>query len=371
MSSKSNLQLGLPETDPFWDLLEGRKKSRSGEQPKSSRGGSVTPSGQPASKGKASRARLSQTQRIAKLLRVANKAPEVMVKVTGRDSTIKQLRGHLAYLGREEDAQAELSDGQVIQGREAIREISDLIPDLRDPENEREAARALALHVMFSMPAGTATGVQVRDAAREVAQHIFRGHEYAMVLHEDKPHKHVHMVVSMTSDRGRQLRHYKPQLQQWRESFAQALRARGVVAEATPRVVRGVGERGVNRSVRAIRDQRRSAQQNGDPMRKAARTDTGKVVQLLRELEGEGAGKGMADRPWEKHLVRQRETVEAGWAKLQTSLREGGVVQQGQAQLIAEFTASMPRSETYRDRQLRTLDRLAAIGLAKDRDRER
>ncbi len=354
-----NLKLGLADEDAFWDLLEGRKRARSGARPVGLYPGSAM--GQPragqGASGHQARPRLSQSQRLAKLLRVAQRAPEVMVKVTGKDQSVKQLRAHLAYLGREEDAQAELNDGQRLYGREAIRSASDLIPDSRDPQDPKQTERALSLHVMFSMPAGTATAAQVHDAARDAASVLFRDHEYLTVLHEDKPHKHVHLVVAISSHSGRQLRHYKPQLQQWRETFAEALRERGVVAEATPRVIRGIGERGVDRSVRAIRDKRARAKQAGLPVPSPARTDADKVAQLVREIERERAGQGTSDRPWERAIARNRDIVQAGWAQLQDELRRGGIAEQGQASVIESFVKDMPRSATLRDRQLDALQK--------------
>src|SRR5262252_7391282 len=56
-------------------------------------------------------------------------------------------------------------------------------------------------------------------------------HRYAMVLHSDQGHPHVHLVVKAVSERGERLYIRKATLQHWREV--------GVAANATPSVLRG------------------------------------------------------------------------------------------------------------------------------------
>src|SRR5262249_28865106 len=64
-------------------------------------------------------------------------------------------------------------------------------------------------------------------------------HRYAMVLHTDEPHPHVHMVVKAVSEQGIRLNIRKATLREWRKEFARHLRAQGVEANATERAVRG------------------------------------------------------------------------------------------------------------------------------------
>jgi hypothetical protein len=64
-------------------------------------------------------------------------------------------------------------------------------------------------------------------------------HRYAMVLHTDEPHPHVHVVVKAVSEQGVRLHIRKATLREWRSEFARHLRALGLAANATPRYVRG------------------------------------------------------------------------------------------------------------------------------------
>ena len=64
-------------------------------------------------------------------------------------------------------------------------------------------------------------------------------HRYAMVLHTDQAHPHVHLVVKAEDEYGRRLHIDKPMLRDWREGFARTMREQGIAANATPRVIRG------------------------------------------------------------------------------------------------------------------------------------
>src|SRR5690606_611512 len=54
-----------------------------------------------------------------------------------------------------------------------------------------------------------------------------------------EPHPHVHMIVKAVDERGDRLNIRKHVLRRWRAEFARHLRAHGVEANATERVIRG------------------------------------------------------------------------------------------------------------------------------------
>lgn len=68
-----------------------------------------------------------------------------------------------------------------------------------------------------------------KDFARE---ELGLKHRYAMVLHTDEPHPHVHMVVKAVSEQGVRLNIRKATLREWRRKFARHLRAYGVDGNA-------------------------------------------------------------------------------------------------------------------------------------------
>ena len=89
------------------------------------------------------------------------------------------------------------------------------------------------------MPAGTPPG-KLLAASREFAREEFAlTHRYAMVLHTDQDHPHIHLVVKAVSEEGKRLNIRKATLRGWRRQFAAHLRAQGIAANATDRAVRG------------------------------------------------------------------------------------------------------------------------------------
>src|SRR5205085_11119258 len=80
------------------------------------------------------------------------------------------------------------------------------------------------------------------DAARNFArEEVALKHRYALVLHTDEPHPHVHLVVKAVSEQGDRLNIRKATLREWRREFARHLREQGIAANATERAVRGEG----------------------------------------------------------------------------------------------------------------------------------
>src|SRR4029077_20079428 len=111
----------------------------------------------------------------------------------------------------------------------------------RQAKDGRPRPRELKLvhNIVLSMPQPTPPH-KVLKAARSFARERFGAqHPYAMALHTDQEHPHVHLVVKAEGRDGRRLHIDKATLREWREHFAQLMRDQGVAANATSRVVRG------------------------------------------------------------------------------------------------------------------------------------
>jgi hypothetical protein len=89
------------------------------------------------------------------------------------------------------------------------------------------------------MPAGTPPEGLLRGAQAFARETFGAKHRYAMVLHTDEPHPHVHMVIKAVSEEGVRLNIRKATLREWRREFARHLRAQGISANATDKAVRG------------------------------------------------------------------------------------------------------------------------------------
>lgn len=153
-------------------------------------------------------------------------------------------------------------------------------------------------------------------------------HRYALALHTDEPHPHVHLVLKAVSERGVRLNIRKATLREWRREFARHLRAQGVAANATERAVRGD-----NRTYK--RDGIYRANERGASTHMEARTAA--VAEELR------SGKFRHD-PGRETMKETRNEVLRGWRVMREIL-----VQEGQPQLadtVAHFADKMPAIRT-------------------------
>jgi hypothetical protein len=161
----------------------------------------------------------------------------VITKITGAATGMVGIRHHLRYM---------TEHGEVLRddkGREyATPDEVKLFGDHFQVDGSfipSEGTRREALHIALDMPAGTDPEA-VQAAAVEFAREEFAGHRWAWVFHGHQGHPHVHLIVRME---GRNLKRLNPSpadLHRWRERFAAGLRARGVPAQGSSRLVRGV-----------------------------------------------------------------------------------------------------------------------------------
>jgi predicted transcriptional regulator/transposase-like protein len=292
-----------------------------------------------ARRGPGRRDRLSQDE-IELISRTVRRTPEVMVKVLSRGGRdLKAVGCHLAYLNRGGDVEIETDDGQTLSGKGVEEELLedwdlDLEEHRRKADLEPRPSRAppkLVHKLMFSMPAGTPPD-KVLAAVKNFSREEFAlKHRYAMVLHTDEPHPHVHMVVKAVSEQGVRLNIRKSTLRGWRKQFARHLRALGVAANATDRAVRGQTRSpqydGVYR-----------AEHRGESRRNQARVE-GVAIELSNGNLRLEAGKGT--------LLQTRNKVERGWWAVSDILVAEG--QPALATQVRRFLAEMPASRTDRE----------------------
>jgi hypothetical protein len=204
---------------------------------------------------------LSHSQ-VAHIARTVRGVPEVMVKVSGGGKSAKAVQAHVGYISRRGEREIETDDDVPLRGKGAavaIIEDWDLETDAADSKSPyggkpgRKPGK-LVHNIVLSMPKGTSPE-GVLAASRAFAREQFAlKHRYAMVLHTDQPHPHVHLVVKATSEQGERLNIRKETLRGWRHEFASHLRKQGIEANATERAVRGKNKTpqsdGIYRSMR-------------------------------------------------------------------------------------------------------------------------
>jgi hypothetical protein len=200
-----------------------------------------------ARRGLGRRDRFSAAQ-IEFISRTVHRAPEVMVKMLNRGGTeLGAVGRHINYLDRDGELEIHTDEGERLKGKGAGDVlIDDWDLDLEDQRRTAESKprtmgkRPKLVHkIMFSMPAGTPPQ-KVLAAVKGFAREEFGAkHRYALVLHTDEPHPHVHMVVKAMGNDGKRLNIRRDTLRYWRQEFARRLREQGIAANATERAIRG------------------------------------------------------------------------------------------------------------------------------------
>jgi len=252
------------------------------------------------------------------------RTPEVMVKVlTHGGQNLKSIQRHLEYLDRKGDLEIETDDGQQLSGNGVEKALLDDW-DLDLEEGRRRADLGprqvrsppkMVHKILFSMPPGTPAD-KVLEAVKNFAREEFAlKHRYAMVLHTDEPHPHVHMVVKAMSEQGVRLNIRKATLRDWRSKFADQLRREGVAANATERAVRGVSR--ITKMDGIYRAHRRGESRH-------TRERAYSVASELRKG-------GITVEPGKATLRETRRTVHEGWRAVSDIL-----VSEGQPQLAAQ-----------------------------------
>ncbi|MGY8635326.1 relaxase/mobilization nuclease domain-containing protein [Bradyrhizobium sp. 14AA] len=282
----------------------------------------------------------------AKLERIVRRAPEVMVKITGRTKSVGHLKSHLAYITRNGELDAETEQGAMLAGRSGLKDLQQRWEDDAGLDNKRRRDGSLSVNIILSMPAGT-DAVAVKDSARAFAIETFGyDHDYVFVQHLDDKHPHVHLTVRSLGHDGKRLNPRKADLQAWRERFAGELRLRGIAAEATPRRTRGRVRKADRGAVLAMRK----------------RKITPDVDRLARkEVLSEVRGGKTAKHPWDEQIKSRQDAIRRRYLDYAAELqRSGAEADHGLAQQIRQFVDDMPAVETRQHALKKELSELAS-----------
>ena len=283
--------------------------------------------------------RFSPTQ-IQQIERTVRRLPEVMVKITGGGARVGAVAAHFSYISRKGQFAIETDERERVVGRDAQKALlADWHLELsagqyRAPREGRKTARRTKLvhNIVLSMPFPTPPE-KVLAAARTFGREKFgHRHRYAMVLHTDQKHPHVHMVVKAESEHGRRLHIDKKMLRHWREDFARMMREQGVAANATPRVLRGKA-RGKTKDA-IYRSHQRGASN-------AIRT---RVNDVVTELRANGAIRD----PARDRLIETRKAVVSAWMSTAEQLEAQGDVELGRE--VRHFARHLPPVLTDKER---------------------
>lgn len=270
-----------------------------------------------------------------KASRVANRASEVMVKVSGNTKGPAHVKAHLDYISRNGKLELENERGEILKGKDDVRAVH---KEWTQDQGKRRANTRDTTNVVLSMPKGT-NPKAVKDSARAFAKEQFgENHQYVFALHEDVDHPHVHISIKNLGYDGRRLHVKKGDPQIWREGFASELRKRGVDAEATPRASRGVVKKGVKQVIKHIRDKGITPE-----------VDKAKIKEIVEEFKDVRAGKPAKPKPWEDKIKAKQQDVRKDWLSVAKELH--GSEDKTDKKLssdILDFVNTMPPMATER-----------------------
>lgn len=208
--------------------------------------------------GGSSTPKANRNQRAFEALeRVTRHSPQTVVKITGRIHGSAGVLGSFVYVSRlsmkDQDVQPlETSEGKLLTRADEMMALAREW-HLHEMADEARRKGATAISMVFSMPPGT-DAAKVYDAVREFAEQDMSNRRWAMVLHTDEAHPHVHVIVANRDHNGRRFNPNREFLRQCRDRFAENLRARGVEADATRRAARGFPPRRETMATRKIRE---------------------------------------------------------------------------------------------------------------------
>ena len=266
----------------------------------------------------------SQREQVA---RTAHRVPEVMIKVSGGARTLAGVEQGLRYYGRNGKIGMEADTGEHLGAKGFDIEA-----------HQRQNARAvragrrppkLVHNIIFSMPAGTPSDKVLKAVRKLMREEFAFTHRYAMVLHTDEPHPHVHVVLKAVSEQGVRFNIRKPALRQWREQFASNLRELGVAANATERAVRG-----------------QPMTSKSDGIYRAAHRGQSNYVRYLARRAVADKAMGEIEKG-KATLLETRKDVVDGWRAVSGRLRADGC--HDLAEHVDSFVERMPPVQTDRE----------------------
>jgi hypothetical protein len=288
--------------------------------------------------------RLSAEQ-VAAIDRTVRRVPEVIIKVLPKDSNnLRSVRRHFSYIGRNGNLELETDDGERVGGKEAGRRLLedwdlDLDEHRKQPALAAVSGRSpkLVHKIVLSMPPGTpAKGVL--EAARNFAREEFAlKHRYTLVLHNDEPHPHVHLVVKAVSEQGVRLNVNPATLRKWRCEYARYLRERGIAANATERALRG--ETRIHKTDGIYR-----AMIRGDSTHVRAR---------IQSVAAELTQGRVRCEPGRSRLIETRTSVERAWRNISDILAFQGSKEL--AGRVRRFVEEMPPPRTEKEQHVASL----------------
>jgi hypothetical protein len=201
------------------------------------------------------------------------------------------------------------------------------------------------------MPARTPPQAVLAAAKKFAGERFALQHRYALVLHTDQGHPHVHLVVKAEHEfePGRRLHITKPMLREWREAFAACMREQGVAANASSAWARARPRHGkkdpIHHRLRALRDH--AALPPADRAGRPPPVDSTFMRRKVNAVAAELKSGAMRPEAAKGALLEGRQALEAGWRSVAAALRDQG--ETGLAAEVEAFVRDFPPVRTEKE----------------------
>lgn len=348
--------LPLPSLMEAWRPPTGGKRTLKGGTLRISSGGK-------GRGGTGASPNLSQAEARAKLERIVRKAPEVMVKISGKQRGANHLGEHFGYVSRHGKLEVRSSEGEIITDEKRLKALAGDWEMLDEAMNIYGKDRPISTSMILSMPGGTTDAATIVDAVQAFARVEFEGQfAYTIALHTDTDHPHVHLTIANQGEDGSRFNPRKADLHHFRESFAHELRERGIAAEATPRRARGHVQKRVRSSARHL-EARTAGQGRGLD-----------ISRLTEERAAEFARSPNPERrPEDVAALGRQKLIRGAYAQAAAALAATGKEDDlALAEDVTSFVAAMPPAVSrrlQRAREIMMAERAASSGVDRARDR--
>ncbi|MDB5973689.1 MAG: Type secretory pathway VirD2 component [Nevskia sp.] len=206
---------------------------------------------------------------LARNLRIAQRRPQVVLKITRYGHGGSKILAHVHYVQRHGKLAVEDENGEQIEDPRELRRRVKLWTEqagatMAEPGAEVTHKRRVTAHFILDAGKG-ADREALRKSVRDFLGERFgkEGHEYLFARHDDTNQPHVHVVLNMMDRQGRRLHTSVAEVQSWREQFAEIAKANGIEVDASrawergkaPTRSRGLMKYGAPRPTRWTREQ--------------------------------------------------------------------------------------------------------------------
>lgn len=226
----------------------------------------------------------------ARRVSTKGRSREVVLKVLSTTTDTGGLRRHVRYITRKGELDHAREDGEMAEG-ERWREFVD---EVVAGDTSRRKNRGLTVNLMVSVPVPVERDILYETTEAWVAE-LAPGHRSLIVVHEDTPHPHAHVVIARQGPGRERFRLAPGAFQAARARFAELAREQGMDVTATPRRMTGRARNGQGRRKweKAKREGRRCARTAKETEReRSARERSAADLRRLAEVRT-----ALGDRP--------------------------------------------------------------------------